>query len=158
MNSDKSNGIITGDNNDRGVTSSSTLSFTSSTSTSPSYVQQQEQQQQQPQQLLQPVQSQPIEDKNKSSNGQIIKSSLSPVGTEENVTVVRMRNRPLSQIQEQVYAFFNNILGKWYIFKSTNIMLCFKYDFNKFNINVSKSFSKVGKEDVDWLSMEEKNY
>ncbi|EFO18965.2 hypothetical protein LOAG_09529 [Loa loa] len=77
--------------------SSSTLSSTSSLSISASNVQQQ----QQPQQLLQPVQSQAVEDKNKSSSGQIIISSLPSVGAEESVTVVRMRNRPLSQIQQQ---------------------------------------------------------
>ncbi|EJW74982.1 hypothetical protein WUBG_14109, partial [Wuchereria bancrofti] len=97
MNSDETNRIINGDNNHQGVMSSSTLSSISSSFTSANNVQQQ----QQPQ-LLEPVQSQVTDDKNKSSSGQTIKSSLPSVEAEESVTVVRMRNRPLSKIQQQV--------------------------------------------------------
>uniref|UniRef100_A0A0R3RHK9 Uncharacterized protein n=1 Tax=Elaeophora elaphi TaxID=1147741 RepID=A0A0R3RHK9_9BILA len=97
MSSDKRNRIIDDDNSDQSVISSTTLSSTSSTSTSSSN----DQQQQKQQPLLQPVQNQAIEDKNKRSTGQILKSSLPPVEVDESVTVVRMRNRPLSQIQQQ---------------------------------------------------------
>lgn len=85
-----------GDNIDQSVMSSPTLSSTSSTSTSSSNYQRQ-----QPQQLsLQLVQSQATEEK-KWNSDQIIESSLPSVGAEESVTVVRMRNKPFSQIQKQ---------------------------------------------------------
>ncbi|CAG9531492.1 unnamed protein product [Cercopithifilaria johnstoni] len=93
MNGDKRNCIISDDNNDQSVILSPTLSSTSSTSSNG--------QQRQPQQLLLHCQSQATEDKNKWSNDEIIKSSLPSMKAEESATVVRMRNRPLSQIQQQ---------------------------------------------------------
>ncbi|KAL3990188.1 hypothetical protein ACH3XW_30740 [Acanthocheilonema viteae] len=75
---------ISGDNSDQSVTSST--SSTSITSTSSTNDQQQ-------QLLLQSVQSQGTEEKRT--------DQIPSMGTEENVTVVRMRNRPLSQIQQQ---------------------------------------------------------
>ncbi|VIO88704.1 Uncharacterized protein BM_BM2216 [Brugia malayi] len=98
MNSDETNRIINVDNIHQGLMSSSTLSSISSSSTLASNV---EQKQQQPL-LLEPVQSQVTDDKNKPSSGQTIKLSLPSVEAEETVTVVRMRNRPLSKIQQQV--------------------------------------------------------
>ncbi|KAK6112375.1 hypothetical protein QQG55_47445 [Brugia pahangi] len=97
MNSDETNRIINGDNIHQGLMSSSTLSSISSSSTLVSNVEQQ----QQPL-LLEPVQSQVTDDKNKPSSGQTIKLSLPSVEAEDTVTVVRMRNRPLSKIQQQV--------------------------------------------------------
>uniref|UniRef100_A0A8R1TRN6 Uncharacterized protein n=1 Tax=Onchocerca volvulus TaxID=6282 RepID=A0A8R1TRN6_ONCVO len=98
MSSDKKDRIINDTDNNQGVISSTMSSSTSSstTSTSSNNVQQQ--------QLLQPAQNQTIEDKNESNIDQIIKPSVPSVPSvqaEENVPVVRMRNRPLTQIQQQ---------------------------------------------------------
>lgn len=97
MSSDKRNKAINDDSNDRHVISSTLSSSTSTSSKN-------DQQQQQSQKLmLQSVQNQAVEeDKNKRSTDEIAKCSPPSVGAEESVTVVRMRNRPLSQIQQQV--------------------------------------------------------
>ncbi|VDK82532.1 unnamed protein product [Litomosoides sigmodontis] len=82
---------MNGDNNDRCVISSST-----STSSKDD---QQQQQSQKP--LLQSVQNQATEDKNKRSINEIATSSPPSTVAGEDVAVVRMRNRPLSQTQQQ---------------------------------------------------------